>query len=444
MINSISKKLTALFICCALLVTVTSIALWNIGFEQTSAKQQFENITNIHKGVDLLRSQLWTFLQFGDRKSLQRVKTAQLDLEQLLQKYSLSTSNLKTLRRLNENLAQLVNHEQSLIIKDVIDSQSSKLFVDARLLLHARYNILMEEMAETLIYEQRQLVRVSAQEQNRSLWKTSLLLVTFTLILSLIALIILKRFRHGFAVISDGIDKLAKGDLVSRLSSPSRDEEFVELIDVFNQMKASLQKSTVTKEELEREVQKQTALLQEQKERLRFLSERDPLTGIYNRRAFNAQLDQTVARASRAELSLAVLFFDLDKFKEINDNKGHQAGDEILVQIAKRLQNNIRRSDFCGRFGGDEFIVCLNLEKDYSGVLTKSQELVEALSQPIHYCNELIRVDVSIGISLYPKEAQDPETLIKLADEAMYQAKEVEGTHCFCKALSPSPKRKVQ
>ncbi|CCQ10079.1 GGDEF family protein [Pseudoalteromonas luteoviolacea B = ATCC 29581] len=433
MINSLSRKLTALFICCALLLSFITFALWHIGHEQTNAKNRFNDLTQTHRSIEVLRSRVWTFLQYGDHQSLQKIKLAQNELVKQLQLNSLSMLSIESLERINNNLSALVLHEQNLINDST--TNDPELLNKARELLHARYNILMEEMSETLIFEQQQLVRRNAQQQTESLWQTSLMLILFTLSVSWIAYLILKRFNAGFATINQGIINLAKGDLTSRLALPSNDREFIALVDVFNQMKTSLQRNTVTTEELESEINKQTQLLKDQKDRLKSLSESDPLTGIYNRRAFNSMLEHTVARANRAGLSLAILFFDLDKFKAINDTKGHQAGDEILIQVSKRLQNNIRRSDFCGRFGGDEFIVCLNLDKGYEGVMEKASELATALTQPIRFQNELLIIEVSLGISLYPKDATTPEDLIKIADEQMYIAKTKSGTQCRSRSL---------
>lgn len=97
---------------------------------------------------------------------------------------------------------------------------------------------------------------------------------------------------------------------------------------------------------------RKTAKLERQKAELRFLSERDSLTGILNRRAFKQQLGHALIKAKRSNMKLALLFFDLDKFKEINDTKGHEVGDHVLQEIAQRLKGSIRESDFCGRLGG--------------------------------------------------------------------------------------------
>lgn len=152
---------------------------------------------------------------------------------------------------------------------------------------------------------------------------------------------------------------------------------------------------------------------------------------------FKEHLHDAIVHANRTEVKLAILFIDLDKFKEINDTKGHDAGDEVLMNFAARLEQNIRESDFCGRLGGDEFVVCLNLIKDFEGIGAKADRLIERLSQPISINGEPIAVGVSIGISLYPDQSQDMATLLSLADEAMYKAK-LEGGNRFCPLLPAS------
>ncbi|MFC3034704.1 diguanylate cyclase domain-containing protein [Pseudoalteromonas fenneropenaei] len=441
MMNSISRKLTLLFVSTALLLLMISFALWNIAEEQHEAKLHANEIIKIHKKVDFLHGQLWMYLQYKDKQSLQRVSLAQQELNALLNQFLQPKLALSPLIRLNGNLAMLLAHEVTLTQLLPVEPDFSDRLAKAQLLLHSRYNILMEDMSEALLDAQKQLARNNAAQQHQTLFFTALSLIVFAILVSIIALFILKRVRGGFYQLTDGIARLSQGDLDSRIVARYQDEEFATVIKAFNRMKASLQKTTVTKQHLAQEVAAQTALLEQQKAKLTFLSERDPLTGIYNRRAFSQELERTIAMAQRAQLQFALLFFDLDKFKAINDTYGHPAGDAILVEIARRLQHNIRKSDFCGRIGGDEFVVCLNLEKDFSGVADKAEQLVNKLTRPIFYEQLKLEIDVSIGISLYPNEATTQQALLHLADTAMYKAKALHGSHCFCHHLHTEPKR---
>lgn len=436
--RSIAQKLTTLFICCAVLVTMIVFALWHINQEQKYAQQQFNSITNIHRGVDLLRSQLWSLLQYNDEASLQRVNTAQRELDDMLAKTQVSESNLKNLKRMSKNLAQLIEFERNDSRIQLTLSKQSLHLNDAQALIHARYNIIMEDMTETLLYEQKQLIKSQAQKQKQSLLKISVVLVVFTLLICLITYRILKYFKSGMQVMTTGIDKLSRGDLVSRITLPHNEEEFKLIVSGFNQMKASLQKSTVTRKELEYEVEKQTKLLKEQKERLKFLSERDPLTKLLNRRAINIKLEQTLAVCRRIQSQCALIFFDVDKFKVINDTKGHPCGDEILIQVSKRLEKWLSDGEFCGRFGGDEFVALLKLDNEIHTLPERLEGLIERLKQPIHFSNELICINVSIGVAIFPAEEATAEALIQCADNAMYKAKQVSGSHFHGDLLPPT------
>ncbi|MEF1289726.1 GGDEF domain-containing protein, partial [Vibrio sp. M260118] len=182
--------------------------------------------------------------------------------------------------------------------------------------------------------------------------------------------------------------------------------------------------STVTKQELENEITRQTKQLKHKQEQLLFLSEHDPLTNLLNRRAFDKQLDQSITKARRSGHKLAILFIDLDDFKEVNDSYGHDAGDHVLVQVAKRLTGCVRESDIVGRIGGDEFVVCLDLLDTLEGVPRKIDQLSTAISAPLEFDGRTLNVGSSIGIACYPDQGITKDDLLCIADKAMYVQKE--------------------
>jgi diguanylate cyclase (GGDEF)-like protein len=145
---------------------------------------------------------------------------------------------------------------------------------------------------------------------------------------------------------------------------------------------------------------------------------------------FNERLASAISLAQRHRRTLAVLFIDLDRFKVINDTLGHEAGDEVLREAAARLTQNLRRGDTVARLGGDEFIVLLEDIPDPVYVGSVSQKLIGALSAPFSIREREYRVTASIGVSAYPADGTDPETLLKHADIAMYRAKE-QGRNAF-------------
>jgi len=172
-------------------------------------------------------------------------------------------------------------------------------------------------------------------------------------------------------------------------------------------------------------LQKELAERQRLETRLRTLAEHDPLTGLMNRAALTEALRRSLALAARQKWSVAVVFIDLDKFKAVNDSMGHAAGDELLRQIASRLQGCLRESDLLGRLGGDEFIVVAEaLHDGPRNAIELTDKLLVQMKRPFLVDGQSLAVGFSAGISLFPGDGETPEALIANADAAMYQAKE--------------------
>jgi diguanylate cyclase (GGDEF)-like protein len=151
---------------------------------------------------------------------------------------------------------------------------------------------------------------------------------------------------------------------------------------------------------------------------------RDVLTGLPNRRALMQALPEAMARALRLQRPLAVLFLDMDGFKQVNDTRGHEEGDELLRQFGSRIQNNIRQTDMAARLAGDEFVVILELLADESDAANKADFLLSQLSRPFILNSGSVQVGASVGVALQmPHQAQDPAQLLARADQAMYEAK---------------------
>jgi len=158
-------------------------------------------------------------------------------------------------------------------------------------------------------------------------------------------------------------------------------------------------------------------------EQIRHMATHDALTGLPNRTMFGQLLNQAIKTAKRHNHQLAVLFIDLDGFKIINDTLGHEAGDLLLQTVATRFKQRLRSMDIVARLGGDEFVILIE-EIHYPDHLVKiAQKILSAALQPVTLMGEECRVTVSIGISIYPKDAPDEKALIKTADRAMYYAK---------------------
>ncbi len=155
----------------------------------------------------------------------------------------------------------------------------------------------------------------------------------------------------------------------------------------------------------------------------------DPLTNLPNRRMFNDRLNQEIKKTHRADLPLALLFIDLDHFKEVNDTLGHAMGDVLLIEAARRLVTCVRDTDTVGhdnavsRLGGDEFTIVLGELRDVNCVEHIAQRILDKLSDPYQLGSEVVYISASIGITLYPADSMNADTLLKNADQAMYAAK---------------------
>nr|WP_279342453.1 diguanylate cyclase [Geotalea sp. SG265] len=161
----------------------------------------------------------------------------------------------------------------------------------------------------------------------------------------------------------------------------------------------------------------------EARERLEFLATCDPLTALPNRVLFFDRLMGAVSNAKRYQQAFALLFLDLDGFKLMNDQYGHDVGDMLLKEVARRLSRCVADADTVARMGGDEFCILLNTirRRDAENAAAK---IIAALAEPIELRGYLCRVGASIGISIFPEDGADPENLLKQADTAMYRAKE--------------------
>ncbi len=159
-------------------------------------------------------------------------------------------------------------------------------------------------------------------------------------------------------------------------------------------------------------------------ERVYYLAYHDVLTGLPNRTLFRDRLEQAVRKAERSGEQVALLFIDLDRFKHVNDSLGHQAGDELLCQVAERITRCIRQGDTVARLGGDEFTVIAEGLEDPDKAAVIAENLIQAVTEPVTLRGQQVYVSASIGIALYPTDANNVDGLLRAADTAMYRAKE--------------------
>ncbi len=172
----------------------------------------------------------------------------------------------------------------------------------------------------------------------------------------------------------------------------------------------------------------------------------DALTNLPNRNLFLQKLDHEIRSCDRSNLSLALLYLDLDRFKDVNDTLGHDMGDLVLTETSARLKSSVREVDTVSRLGGDEFIIILGQIDDPLSVQRVCQQLLEALACPFQLDNEKVYLTASIGVTFYPGDSRDTETLQRNADQAMYAAKGLGRNryHFFTPELSERARRKSE
>lgn len=186
--------------------------------------------------------------------------------------------------------------------------------------------------------------------------------------------------------------------------------------------------------------------LRSARQREHFLATHDSLSGLLNRDAFSERAKESICRAERSGERLAVLFLDLDDFKAINDTLGHAMGDEILRSLGRRLRAATRGSDTVARLGGDEFTVLVHKAMEEDKIAVFARRLIELAQDPFVLAGSECRISMSLGISIFPDDGNDYDTLIRNADTAMYQAKVNgrNGYYFFSKGMSISTAKRLR
>ncbi len=204
----------------------------------------------------------------------------------------------------------------------------------------------------------------------------------------------------------------------ARRAPPATVLEIDELSADFNALLAEVQAR-------EAELLRRHQALQSDHEALSFQSRHDSLTGAASRAHFEHSLAQAITRARRAGTSLGLLFVDADKFKQINDHHGHEAGDLVLTAVAQRLRSAVRENDLVGRLGGDEFVVLIEPLRHASDAQSVVQQIRSAVSVPValHGAGSVVP-GVSVGVAVFPDDGDSAEALFRAADAAMYRSKQ--------------------
>jgi diguanylate cyclase (GGDEF)-like protein len=237
-----------------------------------------------------------------------------------------------------------------------------------------------------------------------------------------------------------GARRIANGDLDERVLIKSADE-MGKLATAFNMMMYSLKSSIQEKDQaylqlkdlnksLEHRVDERTRALEEVNRELKHLALHDPLTGLPNRVLVQDRLEQSILEARRNHSSFAVFMIDLDRFKEVNDTLGHDAGDQLLLQVSHRLVEVLRDVDTVGRLGGDEFAIIVNDVNVDSSIIVASK-ILQAFDRPFSLERMSLSTSASIGVAIFPEHGESTQTLLKSADVAMYVAKQRKEDFCI-------------
>jgi len=191
--------------------------------------------------------------------------------------------------------------------------------------------------------------------------------------------------------------------------------------------------------EMQTQIQAHLSELYESQRDIDHLAHHDALTGLANRLMFNARLEHAIANSQRTDKNAALIFIDLDSFKEINDSHGHAVGDKVLKAVATRLKGMVREVDTVARMGGDELIVLIEAIDD-PHVRFVAQKLIEGFRPPIHVDGKDLQIGISIGISIYPRDGNSPSELLNKADLAMYRSKKAGGNtfHFYAAEMAPA------
>jgi len=177
-------------------------------------------------------------------------------------------------------------------------------------------------------------------------------------------------------------------------------------------------------------------------EKLVKLARFDSLTKLHNRYAFNEIMDRMIQQHHRTDEQLSIFFIDVDRFKSINDTYGHEVGDQVLGKVAERLSFCCRASDVVARWAGDEFVMLLSQQDQQRSAITVAEKIIQNVQKPFSVGNKEISVSCSIGISKFPEDGNDPDTLISKADQAMYESK-LEGSGVF-RFFTPTMNEQMQ
>lgn len=241
------------------------------------------------------------------------------------------------------------------------------------------------------------------------------IVLIFSLLALLLAWLVSRAVTRPLADILAGVRDFSGGRPPAPLPLQRRDE--------IGQLAQGVQ-------DMQLQINRQLEALERNHQAMAYLAQHDALTGLPNRVTFFDRLQMALAQAKRQGRKLAVLFVDLDRFKEVNDQYGHQVGDQLLQAVARRLQSGVRESDTAARLAGDEFVVLLSPLHGREEAVAVAEKLLQRFQAPLELEDLSLPIRVSIGISLFPEHGSTAQALVEAADVAMYQSKNAGRNTC--------------
>jgi len=322
------------------------------------------------------------------------------------------------LELVQDDFHEAVRLRRNISAFDAEDGSAVRSFLQEGAALVAFAETHLQEPARTELAQAAQRAAMAAADAQHTLAVTGLTVIAVVMLVStVLALRIILPVRRLIATTR----RLAAGERDARARRAGL-TELDELAESFNAMAdqiAAAEKELLTHQsELEQHVAERTR-------QLHHLAHHDPLTQLPNRRNLGAQIEAAIARAAASRERFALLFVDLDNFKSINDTLGHTFGDRVLQAIGERLQVAAGPQSFIARLGGDEFTVLLENAQSAEAVTTRVSALLDALQQPLMVDGRVLSTSASVGASLYPEHATDPDTLLRAADVALFRAKDL-------------------
>ncbi|WP_025740568.1 diguanylate cyclase domain-containing protein [Salinivibrio socompensis] len=413
----IGQQLNIVVYASTALTLVTLLITVELFHKQNQTQARLDRIVAVHSQIDSLRGRLWLYRQYPSEQTRQDVSQSTNVLRAQLSnaQHAIPPQSVQSIAQAADSVDRLLNTTAGQFGgEQVVD--------EGRLMLFSRFNILLQAMSEAAFSVRQQAMHEAAKQQKMLLVVHGGILMILALLVTVFVTRLRRRLRQRLTALHNTVTQIKKGDLTTELVMIDKDE-LTELADHVNEMKHALSHTMVDKNQLSEEVARQTQQLREQQHQLKFLAEHDELTGLFNRRAFESHVEVALMRANRAQTNAALLFIDLNNFKQVNDTYGHGVGDELLRIVSQRLKQAVRRSDLVGRLGGDEFIVWLDLLTGKNALHEVTQRIQEQMHGPILTGDVELSLSISIGVSCFPTDGLELQQMMNQADAAMYYAK---------------------